>query len=184
LLCSLHTLTRKKNLGQMKFEQTKFKHANFELMEFEKKKFNLKQVSHTVLKTLSGQGKFGLWSTTNTLFGRQFWKQEQCNLIVWFSINLIAPGTGSLCKERTTLKAAVSNTRPANIRKNVDFKRNIGPIGLFSQKKFLHFLMRPTRPCFQSLAALETLWVWDPALKEIQCYCYLLAGSKKMLMLC
>jgi len=24
--------------------------------------------------------------------------------------------------------------RPANIRKNEDFKRNIGPIGLFSQK--------------------------------------------------
>ncbi len=39
----------------MKFEQTKFEHANFELMEFEKKKFNLKQVSNTVLKTLSGQ---------------------------------------------------------------------------------------------------------------------------------
>ncbi len=54
--------------------------------------------------------------------------------------------------------------RPANIRKNGDFKRNIGPIGLFSQKHclltqkfFFIFLMRPARPYFQSHAARETL---------------------------
>jgi hypothetical protein len=54
--------------------------------------------------------------------------------------------------------------RPANIRKNGDFKRNIGPIGLFSQKhciltqkNFFIFLMRPARPYFQSHAARVTL---------------------------
>jgi len=59
--------------------------------------------------------------------------------------------------------------RPANIRKNGDFIRNIGPIGLFSLKHWIltqiknsTFLMRTTRPCFQSQAALETLWDWDP----------------------
>jgi len=59
-----------------------------------------------------------------------------------------------------------SNTQPSNIIKNEVIKRNIGPNVLFSQKywvltqkKFLHFLMQPAIPCFQSHshAALKTL---------------------------
>ncbi len=34
-------------------------------------------------------------------------------------------------------RSAVSNTRPANITKNGYFKRNIGPIGRFSQKHWI-----------------------------------------------
>jgi len=53
--------------------------------------------------------------------------------------------------------------RPANIRKNEDLKRNIVPIGQFSQKhstlyqKIIHFFMRPARPCFQSHVSREKL---------------------------
>jgi len=59
--------------------------------------------------------------------------------------------------------------RPANISKNGDFKRNIGQIGLFSQKhwiltqKYSSFLVQPARPCIKSHAARETLW--DPWLR-------------------
>jgi len=62
--------------------------------------------------------------------------------------------------------------RPANIGKNEDFKENIKPICLFFKTiEFLNyifffiFLMRPARPYFQSHAARETLWVWDPCFK-------------------
>jgi len=56
--------------------------------------------------------------------------------------------------------------RPSNIRKNGGFKRNMKPIGLFSQKhsklltqkKFVFSFFY----CFQSHVARETLWVWDP----------------------
>ncbi len=53
--------------------------------------------------------------------------------------------------------------RPANIRKNEDFKRNIWQIGLFSQKywklieKDYYFLMRPAKPYFKSHADREAL---------------------------
>jgi len=35
------------------------------------------------------------------------------------------------------LRAAVSNSQPVNIRKNEDFKRNVGPICPFSQKHWI-----------------------------------------------
>jgi len=67
--------------------------------------------------------------------------------------------------------------RPANIRKNEDFKRKIESIGLFLKKIysivpifFLIFIMRPARPCFQAHAARETLWVWDPGFQCLYRY--------------
>jgi len=47
----------------------------------------------------------------------------------------------------------VSKTRPANIRKNGDFKRNIGPIGQFSQK---HWILTQKNSSFFN-AARQTL---------------------------
>ncbi len=81
------------------------------------------------------------------------------NIIVRFSAHL-----GNFLQFQHTQQAAVSNTRPANLRKNEDFKRIIGPSSLFSQKHwiltlkcFLQFLMWPARPCFQFHATRETL---------------------------
>jgi len=56
-------------------------------------------------------------------------------------------------------------------RENGDFKRNIGPISLFSQKhwiliqiKFLHFF-NAARQTLLLVSARETLWVWDPCVR-------------------
>ncbi len=78
-------------------------------------------------------------------------------------IRLLQKLRGHLCS------TGVSNTRPANISKKWRFLRKHKSFCLFLQinwflthnSKFSIF-MRATRPYFESHAARESLWVWDP----------------------
>jgi len=78
----------------------------------------------------------------------------------------------ALEKRSQTCRPQEGPMRPANIRKNGDFKRNIGPIGLFSQKHwiltqkcFLHFKCGPPDLAFSVMRSARHFEFETPALE-------------------
>ncbi len=115
-----------------------------------------------------------------------FWSLKLNRVLhIWFDKKAVCVQNMFYCKVRATLEqkdSGVSNTRPAgHIRparvsnaarehqKKSRFERKnwaiflIFPNKLIFNTQFKNFIfMRPARPYFESHAARESLWVWDP----------------------
>ncbi len=126
---------------------------------------NMKQKSHYSWSHLM----WSLWIRLKLITSTQ-WYQSPAIFIYQFVVNGCFQFRDYLNQGSQTCGPRECPMRPANTRKNENFKGNNELFCLFfkinwflTQFNFFIF-MRPARPYFESHAARESFWVWDPLL--------------------